>query len=94
MNLKTWFQKHGFTGKPDIRKSESCYEDSDVNSGYIRLPEEVRGFNFMTISQKGLAKALEDKKNLAKLDVVFDEEYGWKAQLPDSTESYEIEFDW
>ena len=94
MTLKEFFKDNGFTGKPDIRKSESCYEGSDENIRYIRLPKDVDGFNFMVISENGYAKAREDKKNLAELDVVYDEEYGWHAQLPDSTEADDLDFDW
>lgn len=94
MTLKDFFQANGFTGKPDIRESQNCYADSDVNINYIRLPKEVNGFSFMIISENLLADTRTDKSALAKGDVVFDEEYGWHAQRPDSTKVSDLEFDW
>ena len=94
MTLKEFFSNHGWTGKPDLRESESCYADSDININYIRLPEEVRGFNYMIISQNLLADARSDKNALKEGEVVYDDEFGWHCQRPDTTKASDLEFDW
>lgn len=95
MTFKQWFLEEAKEkGKPDLRKSASCYEDSEEHIVYARLSNSVKGFNFITLSKSIVEKTKEDKSALAKADVVFDPDYGWKAQLPDSTEKSDLDFEW
>lgn len=95
MTFKQWFLEEAKEeGKPDLRKSASCYEDSEEHIVYARLSNSVKGFNFVTLSKSIVEKTKEDKSALAKADVVFDPDYGWKAQMPDSTEKSDLDFEW
>jgi hypothetical protein len=94
MTLRDFYREHGFNSKPDIRVSQQCYENSSENIQYIRLPKPVDGFNFCIISENGVKKAREDKANLKELEMSYDSEYGWHAQLPDTSEKSDLEFDW
>lgn len=95
MTFKQWFSEVAKeSGLPDIRKSASCYDDSEERIQYARLSKSVNGFNFVTLSKSIVEKTKEDKSALAKADVVFDPDYGWKAQMPDSTEKSDLEFEW
>ena len=95
MTFKQWFLEEAKeTGKPDLRKSASCYEDSEEHIQYARLNNSVKGFNFVTLSKNIVEATKKDKSALAKAEVVFDTDYGWKAQMPDSTEKSDLDFEW
>lgn len=95
MNFKEWFSKVAKeSGKPDLRKSASCYEGSEERIQYARLSNSVDGFNFVTLSKNLVEATKKDKSALANADVVYDPDYGWKAQMPDTTEKSDLEFEW
>ena len=95
MNFKQWFSEVAKeTGKPDLRKSASCYENSEEQIVYARLSNSVSGFNFITLSKNIVEATKHEKSALAKPDVVFDPDYGWKAQMPDTTQKSDLEFEW
>lgn len=94
MTLKDFFVANNIEGKPQIKVAESCYEGSDEPIRYIKLNKPVEGFNFITISKNGYEHAKEDKANLKGLEMAYDEDYGWKAQMPDSRPTDDLSFDW
>lgn len=95
MTFKQWFLEEAKEkGKPDLRKSTSCYENSKEHIVYARLSNSVKGFNFITLSKSIVEKTREDKSALAKADIVFDPDYGWKVQMPDSTGKSDLDFEW
>lgn len=95
MTFKQWFSEVAKeSGKPDLRKSVSCYENSEEHIQYARLSNSVHGFNFVTLSKNIVEATKKDKSALAKAEVVFDSDYGWKAQMPDTTEKSDLNFEW
>lgn len=95
MNFKQWFSEIAKeSGKPDLRQSGSCYENSEEPIVYARLSSSVSGFNFITLSKNLVNETRKDKSALAKAEVVFDADYGWKAQMPDTTQKSDLEFEW
>ena len=95
MTFKQWFSEVAKEpGKPDLRKSNSCYEDSEEHIQYARLSNSVEGFNFVTLSKNIVEATKKDKSALAKAEVVYDPDYGWKAQMPDTTEKSDLDFEW
>ena len=95
MNFKQWFSEVAKeTGKPDLRQSASCYEGSEEQIVYARLSNSVEGFNFVTLSKNIVEATKKDASALAKAEVVYDPDYGWKAQMPDSTQKSDLEFEW
>lgn len=94
MTVKEFFKENGFQGKPDIRVSTKCYEGSDENVQYIRLPKAVQGFNFMVLSQNAIENCKEDPKVLKDLETSYDETYGWHAQMPDLSKKSDLNFEW
>lgn len=95
MTFKQWFSEVAKeSGKPDLRKSASCYQDSEEHIQYARLSNSVDGFNFVTLSKNIVEATKKDKSALAKAEVVYDPDYGWKAQMPDTTEKSDLDFEW
>ena len=95
MNFKQWFQEVAKeSGKPDLRKSSSCYENSEEHIQYARLSSSIEGFNFVTLSRNIVEATKKDKSALAKAEVVYDPDFGWKAQMPDTTEKSDLDFEW
>ena len=99
MTVKEFFQTNGIEGKPEVHFAKDCYKDAagqltDTTIQYVRLPKPVAGFNFMTLSLNAVKAKTEDKSAWKKLDVVLDEEYGWKIQVTDSNPICTEEIDW
>lgn len=90
MLVKDFFQKHNFSFNPKaLRRSPKTYENSDTSQMYYKLPEYVDGFCFMTFSCNAVEALQSEEISVKDLEVSYDQEYGWKAQLPDSTEVWE-----
>ena len=91
--LKDFFNDHLILSKPDIRISNNCYEGTTVPIQYIRLPKEIKGFNFMVMSFNSLKEIERNPSIFPELEVKFDIEYGWHVQMPGPPKS-DLDFEW
>lgn len=95
MTVFEFYSDNKFTSEPDIRHSKTqFYKESDIPVHYVKLPRPVQNFNFMTLSKNALEACQEDPDALMNLETSFDETYGWKAQVPDSSPKAELKFNW
>lgn len=93
-SLGDWFKDFGIISKPDIRIASVCYDNTDIQIRYIKLPFAIKGFNFMTISKAAYAQTITNPDFLKTGEVAFDPEYGWKVQLPSQSNKDELDFNW
>ena len=99
MTVKQFYEANKIAGLPEVHFADTCYKDAagqltDTTIQYVRLPKPVAGFNFMTLSLNAVKAKTADKSAWKRLDVVLDEEYGWKIQMPDSNPICTEEIDW
>lgn len=89
MEFLKWLKENEIANKVKdlkVRKSGTCYQDSDREIRYFRLEKPVDGVNFILIS-RNLCEDFYEKKSykvLADGDLVRDGDV-FRVQRPDST---------
>ena len=69
-------------------------EETDTAIQYVTLPKPVEGFSVCFLSYNATLGLADKTQSISTLDAAFDEEYGWRAQLPANHIASELKFTW